>query len=210
MERQRLDEFRQARGLPAREDLVRMDPKDVARILLREIACVGRRGFIPAEVAGAISDDGYGRDPDVDRVLMEGFAYLDHYALIVHDIRTYGSNVNARQISRQGEVLARDPEQYETFVTRFKDPRTLLHRTIVAESLPHFDRGPADYDMSVFTAFKAVEVAVRTAADENDSVIGVPLMNRAFGPTGLLRDGHRRPRRAGGYAQSFRRRSCGL
>jgi hypothetical protein len=66
--------------------------------------------------------------------------------LIVHDVRTYGSNKHARQISRQGEVLAHGPEQYETFVPRFKARERRCTKTIIAESMPRFDRGPTDYD----------------------------------------------------------------
>lgn len=185
---QNSSDFRRANKLPERYDLLRMDPKDVARILLRELASLGRRAFIPAEIAAALSDRGYDRDEDVDRVLMEGFSYLEHYSLIVQEFRTYSTSGVARQLSRQGEAIARNPAQYDTFVTRFKDPRSLLHPTIVAEALPHFDRGPADYDTAVFTAFKAIEVAVRAAAHEDASVVGVPLMNRSLGPTGALCD----------------------
>ena len=185
---QDFEHFRLAHNLPAQDDLIAMDPKDAARIMLREFVTVGRDAFIPSEVVGSLSDHGYGRDTTVEGVLMEGVAYLEHYALIVEDIRTYSNTGRGRRLSRQGKALANNPGQYETYITRFKDPRTLLHPTIVAESLPHFDRGPVDYDTAVFSAFKAVEVAVRDASAADSSTIGTDLMNKAFGPTGPLRD----------------------
>jgi hypothetical protein len=59
------DDFRQAGGLTAREDLLTMDPK-----VLEERAPVRAPGITSVELADAISNHGYGRNPDVDRVLI--------------------------------------------------------------------------------------------------------------------------------------------
>ena len=46
-----------------------------------------------------------------------------------------------------------------------------------------------DHDIAVFAAFKAIEVAVRSACSFPDGELGVPLMRKAFHPeTGPLTD----------------------
>ena len=45
-----------------------------------------------------------------------------------------------------------------------------------------------EYEQGVFAAMKAVEIRVRRLAELAEDVIGVDLMNRAFGPTGPLAD----------------------
>jgi uncharacterized protein (TIGR02391 family) len=63
----------------------------------------------------------------------------------------------------------------------------LVHPEILEKSHAAFMRG--DHDIAVFTAFKAIEVAVRTACAFSDGELGVPLMRKAFHPeTGPLTD----------------------
>jgi len=45
-----------------------------------------------------------------------------------------------------------------------------------------------EYEQGVFAAMKAVEVRVRQLGGFKDDVIGVALMNQAFGPNGPLTD----------------------
>lgn len=64
-------------------------------------------------------------------------------------------------------------------------PTGLVHAEILRESESAFLRG--DHDIAVFAAFKAVEVAVRTAGGFGTGGLGVPLMRKAFHPeTGPL------------------------
>lgn len=66
-------------------------------------------------------------------------------------------------------------------------PRHLLHPAIAARVAPMFTRG--DHDVAVVLAFKAVEVAVRTAIGAGDDKLGKALMLEAFNPDrGPLRD----------------------
>jgi uncharacterized protein (TIGR02391 family) len=46
----------------------------------------------------------------------------------------------------------------------------------------------AEYELAVFASMKAVEVRVRRLAGLRNDVIGVDLMNKAFGPNGPLTD----------------------
>lgn len=61
-----------------------------------------------------------------------------------------------------------------------------LHPLIEAEARPQFLINKQEH--GVFASMKAVEIRVRKLAGFADEVIGVDLMNKAFGPTGPLTD----------------------
>jgi uncharacterized protein (TIGR02391 family) len=61
-----------------------------------------------------------------------------------------------------------------------------IHPAIEAEARPQFLIGK--YELGVFASMKAVEVRVRRLSGLGDEIIGVDLMNKSFGPTGVLRD----------------------
>jgi uncharacterized protein (TIGR02391 family) len=58
------------------------------------------------------------------------------------------------------------------------------HLTIESKARPQFLIG--EYEQGVFVAMKAVEVRVRRLGRFGEELVGVDLMNRAFGPTGPL------------------------
>jgi len=59
-------------------------------------------------------------------------------------------------------------------------PTAFLHPTLLQDARPLFLQGR--FDTAVFEAFKALEVAVRTAGKYGPDKIGVTLMNAAFHP----------------------------
>jgi uncharacterized protein (TIGR02391 family) len=61
-------------------------------------------------------------------------------------------------------------------------PRRALHPRIESAVWLAFMRG--EFDVAVFQAMKAVEVAVREASGLPDSEVGVHLMRKAFDPKG--------------------------
>ena len=61
-----------------------------------------------------------------------------------------------------------------------------LHPLIEAEARPQFLINQPD--QGVFASMKAIEVRVRTLAGLGEHIIGVDLMNKAFGPNGPLTD----------------------
>ncbi len=66
-------------------------------------------------------------------------------------------------------------------------PKGFLHYDLCASAWPAFIRG--DLDTAVFSAFKAVEIAVRDAGGFAKESVGVDLMRQAFhANTGPLRD----------------------
>jgi uncharacterized protein (TIGR02391 family) len=81
-----------------------------------------------------------------------------------------------RQALRNGVRLTRAAQQLQEG----------LHPLVQARARRQFLL--AEYEQSVFVAMKAVEVRVRAMAGLADEVIGVDLMNKAFGPSGFLTD----------------------
>jgi len=63
---------------------------------------------------------------------------------------------------------------------------TRLHPIIEAEARPQFLISKPE--QGVFMSMKAIEIRVRKLAGLGDEVIGVDLMNKAFGPAGPLTD----------------------
>jgi uncharacterized protein (TIGR02391 family) len=61
-----------------------------------------------------------------------------------------------------------------------------VHELIESQVRPQFLIG--QYELGVFAAMRAVEVRVRELGGFGDEVVGVDLMNKAFGPTGPLTD----------------------
>ena len=61
-----------------------------------------------------------------------------------------------------------------------------IHPRIESEARPQFLIGK--YELGVFASMKAVEIRVRQIGKFGNEVVGVDLMNKAFGPTGPLTD----------------------
>jgi uncharacterized protein (TIGR02391 family) len=61
-----------------------------------------------------------------------------------------------------------------------------VHALIEAKARPQFLIG--EYEEGVFSSMKAVEVRVRKLGRFQDDIVGVDLMNKAFGPGGPLTD----------------------
>jgi uncharacterized protein (TIGR02391 family) len=122
----------------------------------------------------------YGQD--ASRALSEAFAWLWARALIARDT-TQGSD-SAFFVTRTGRRVAE--EGPDVFYATERLQRGTLHPFIESKARPQFLIG--EYEQGVFAAMKAVEVRVRKLGGFGDEVIGVDLMNRAFGPTGVLTD----------------------
>lgn len=113
--------------------------------------------------------------------MTEALAWLRARALIA---RSPGSSSDAAiSITRTGRrVVAEGP-------TAFRAAERLqggIHPRIEREARPQFLIGK--YELGVFASMKAVEVRVRELGGFPEDVIGVDLMNQAFGPSGRLTD----------------------
>lgn len=117
--------------------------------------------------------------------LREAFAWLEAQGLIIPAESTNGRN-GWRVLSRRArrfESVA-DVESY-TMGSRLN--RDLLHPSIAEEVWRSFIRG--QYAQAVFTAMRAVEIAVRQASGFPENEHGVAMIRRAFHKdTGPLRD----------------------
>ncbi|HEX8382888.1 MAG TPA: TIGR02391 family protein [Sphingomonas sp.] len=119
---------------------------------------------------------------EVGQALREAWAWLVGSALLLPSPSQPGSFVLSRRADKIAD--AADP-------VRAHAPH-LLHKGILDEAIREdvwalFQRGK--FDTAVFEAMKAVEVAVRSAANLSNELVGVKLMRTAFHPeAGALTD----------------------
>ncbi|HVN89915.1 MAG TPA: TIGR02391 family protein [Candidatus Binataceae bacterium] len=120
--------------------------------------------------------------PEVTLAFSEAWAWLKAQGLAVPDM---GQSANMRLSRRARKITTR--AQFSEFRTSKLLPREILQPKIYDSVWKAFLRG--EYDVAVFVAMKAVEVAVREAASLGNDQLGVTLMRKAFDPkTGALTD----------------------
>lgn len=117
-----------------------------------------------------------GRQDEVNKVLMEGWSWLQAQGLLIRD---ENANTNSFFLSRRARKLTtrKDLESYRKAALLPKDQ---LHPLIATKVYPAFLRG--EYDTAVFQVFREIEVAVRTAGKFPAELIGRKLMREAFRP----------------------------
>ena len=126
----------------------------------------------------------------IDIALAEAWAWLEAQGLIVPAPEDHGTR-GWKILSRRAQRFESEAEFAQYIVARLL-PKEVLHRRIAEKVWMAFMR--SEFDVAVFQAMKAVEVAVREAAGLSDSVIGVPLMRAAFSPDkGSLTDPNAEP-----------------
>ncbi|MGO4452540.1 TIGR02391 family protein [Arthrobacter sp. RAF14] len=136
--------------------------------------------------------------PDLEAMLSrisDAWAWLVSHALIGHSSSNTSSDSWSR-VTSAGTALLDDPN---ALAKVWADERLSgdLHPELSA-ARSNFALG--DYETASFAAMKAVEVAVRDAADLPNELLGVALMRKAFSPKdGLLRD----PGAEGGEQQAI-------
>jgi uncharacterized protein (TIGR02391 family) len=124
------------------------------------------------------------RRRDIEQAYVEAYCWLEMQGLLVPTPDSNGMN-GFRVLSRRAAQFT-DDESFRDFVAARRLPRELLHPEIRNRVWLAFARG--EYEVAVFTAMKAVEVAVRRAAGFGDDKYGVPMMREAFGNGGPLSD----------------------
>jgi uncharacterized protein (TIGR02391 family) len=118
---------------------------------------------------------------DALRAIAEAFAWLSARGLIAKDPDQ--SSSDAVFVTRMGHRVLQDGP--EAFYATERLQRG-LHAAIEHKARPQFLIG--EYEQGVFASMKAVEVRVRKLGGFGNEVIGVDLMNRAFGRGGPLVD----------------------
>ena len=66
-----IERFRESNKLPMRDELMHFTPEQAARLVLRFLKSYSR-AFISGEIVAHVSNKAYGREVDVERVLMDG------------------------------------------------------------------------------------------------------------------------------------------
>jgi len=127
---------------------------------------------------------------DVLYALMEAWQWLEYEGFVARKPTNLVGDRNlwgwTHFVTRRGKNI----ETLENFNAYRKAnllPKGQLHSVIAQKVWSLFLQG--DYDTAVFRAFKAVEIAVRTAGGYAETYIGVKLMRKAFNvETGNLTD----------------------
>ena len=118
---------------------------------------------------------------DASRAISEAFAWLAARGLTAVDPDQ--SSSDSIFVTRMGRRVLEDGP--DAFYATERLQRG-LHSAIERKARPQFLIG--EYEQGVFVSMKAVEVRVRKLAGFGNEVIGVDLMNRAFGRGGPLVD----------------------
>lgn len=128
-----------------------------------------------------LSAQNSGYRADAALAITEAMAWLRARALIA---RTPGQTSDAAiTVTRTGRRVAAEGP------TAFRATERLqggIHPRIEQEARPQFLIGK--YELGVFASMKAVEVRVRQLGEFPEHLIGVDLMNQAFGSSGKLTD----------------------
>jgi uncharacterized protein (TIGR02391 family) len=176
-----------AQIFPDAETMLALEPEDLGAAIL-EIRGGSEARFSLDDFAGPINRPSIYRPPGIPgwpqgldsrvrRAVAEAFAWLDRAGLIMPDYTQPAAGAYFHLLTKRGQEL-RTREQVEAYRQAAVLPAGLVHPAILPKVNPPFLRG--DYEVAVFAAFRAVEVAVRTAGRFDDDELGVPLMRKAF------------------------------
>jgi uncharacterized protein (TIGR02391 family) len=124
------------------------------------------------------------REAEINLAVAEAFAWLEAQGLGVPDSGLNGSN-GWKRLSRRARRMESETDFAQYAMAR-RLPREVLRAKLAQSVWLAFMRG--EFDVAVFQAMKAVEVAVREASGLT-SELGVRLMRKAFDPkSGPLTD----------------------
>lgn len=171
------------RDIPDEAILLALEPEELGERILTYLGARGNgdpKFSIHNEVNSirALHDCPYKNGEAVERAVVEAFAWLLSEGLIVADPSQNGT---WNWLSRRGRKVAKDGTMADYRAAKLL-PQHSLHPAIRDTVWKAFLR--QDYDVAVFQAMKAVEIAVRTAAGLGDEMLGVKLARTAFNPQG--------------------------
>ncbi len=181
-------------AIPDPDVVLALEPEELAATLLMLMRTRGESvAFIVHNMVGEIRHEdpsrgisGYPRDlwADLELAVSEAFAWLEAQALLVPQPGSHGGLWKV--LSRRARRFESE-EDFRQFQMARRLNRDLLHPAIARKVWLSFIRG--DFAEAIFTAMRAVEIAVREAADFPEGEHGVPMIRRAFHKeTGPLRD----------------------
>jgi uncharacterized protein (TIGR02391 family) len=132
-------------------------------------------------INGYLQSSTFRQRQDALQALSEALGWLRSTGMLTRSPQS--SDASALTVSRAGRRALNGPLETVRAELRLREG---LHPSIEQIGRAQFLLG--GYELAVFACMKAVEVRVRSLAGEANEVIGVNLMNRAFGPTGPLTD----------------------
>lgn len=120
------------------------------------------------------------RAPEIVRRIAEAWGWLEAHGMIA--TQPGNSSADVFFVTRLGQ-RAGTAAGLADYRKALELPKERLHPAIAERCFGHFVRGL--FDTAVFEAYKALEVAIRDAADLPASLLGVALARKAF----ALKDG---------------------
>jgi hypothetical protein len=167
--------------IPNAEDLLALEPEELAGVLLEHLNSLGDNSsslhlynfLLPGQSPALAYPEEY-RDR-INRALTEAWVWLEREGLIAP---RPGDSARFMFITRQGKKLA-NRQGLDSYRHASLFPKSVVHPVIAQKVYPAFLRG--EYDTAIFQAFREVEVAVREAGGYSQSDVGVSLMRAAFG-----------------------------
>ena len=167
--------------IPEADILIALEPDELGLRLLKWIATLSASDRTLTYAVYEASQTYRRHDiSTVSMAIREAWAWLEGSALLVESSK-YKSPSSIRELSRRAVRIAKENDPLMAFRTRHI-PKEALHPSIREDVWSLYHRGK--YDTAVFEAMKAVEVAVREAAVQPASLVGVKLMRFAFAPDG--------------------------
>lgn len=160
-------------SFPDTEVILSMPPAELAEVMIRDLAAnetMWNNRYPKINVLARY--DGHG-GPLIGQALTEAWSWAEANGLLVHSIR--GNSVGVFELSRAARKLIEE-NGFGDFRQAAALPRILLHPIIAEQAWPLFISGR--FDVAVFAAFKALEVAVSEAS--GCSGTGTALMRAAF------------------------------
>lgn len=163
---------------------LQLAPEELASTILRLASQRLQNGMIHAQALTPDLEESYGnpcpypanRRQEVRMAVAEAWNWLCLQGLLVPELDVNGANGFMRLSRRAGRLL--DETSFKTYVGSLEFPKSLLHPSIAEDVWLDIVRG--DPGTAVFKAFRAVEVAVRTAGKFSDKDVGTALMRAAF------------------------------
>lgn len=170
--------------IPDVEVLLQLAPEELAATVLLLASQRVQNGSIHAQEIARDLESRHGqfcpypdnRKSEALLALAEAWNWLCIQGLLIPSMDSNGSNGWLRLSRRAHQLL--DATAFKTYVGSLEFSKSLLHPSIADDVWLDIVRG--DPGTAVFKAFRAVEVAVRTAGKYPDTEIGMPLMRKAF------------------------------
>lgn len=164
---------------PDIDALLGLEPEELGGIVLAYLSKADRSEMHPNNFASSHAVVKYPRaqQNEARRALVEAWMWLQREGFLALDPDQNGWCY----VTRRG-MRATNPDYFAAHRAANLLPRGALHAAIAEQVWGSFLRG--DYDTAVFQAFKALEIAVRRAANLAPTDIGVALVRKAFKPDG--------------------------